>query len=102
MTRIVTICGSMKFQSHIRALAEKLTLENGYIVIQCVYFEENREFSLQELCILRDIHLRKIELSDAIFVVNVGRYIGEFTRREIEFAHSLHKEVLFLESVNED
>jgi hypothetical protein len=38
-----------------------------------------------------------IEISDAIYVVNAGGYIGESTRKEIEHAHSLNKEVLFFE-----
>ena len=36
---------------------------------------------------LDDMHLRKIDLADEIFVINPGGYIGTSTRREIEYAH---------------
>lgn len=39
----------------------------------------------------------KIKLSDAIYVVSVGAYIGKSTKSEIEFAKSLNKEILYLE-----
>ena len=49
---------------------------------------------------LDDMHKRKIDLSDMIYVINVGGYIGESTRSEIEYAKSTGKEVHYLESVN--
>lgn len=49
---------------------------------------------------LDDMHKRKIDLSDMIYVINVGGYIGESTRSEIEYAICTGKEVRYLESVN--
>ena len=46
---------------------------------------------------LDDMHLRKIDLADEIFVVNVGGYIGSSTRREIEYAQNTGKTVKYLE-----
>ena len=46
---------------------------------------------------LDDLHLRKIDLADEILVLNVGGYIGESTRREIEYAKSKMKGIRFLE-----
>ena len=46
-----------------------------------------------------DIHLRKIDMSDEIFVVNVGGYIGSSTKKEIEYAISQNKKVNYLEEV---
>ena len=48
---------------------------------------------------LDDMHLRKIDLADEIFVVNVGGYIGESTRREIAYAEKNGKKVNYLEPV---
>ncbi|HLB37442.1 MAG TPA: hypothetical protein VJL31_12800, partial [Gemmatimonadales bacterium] len=45
------------------------------------------------------LHLRKIDLADQVLVVNVGGYIGDSTRREIAYAHSLGKSVRYLEPV---
>ena len=46
---------------------------------------------------LDDMHLRKIDLADEIFVINVGGYIGESTRREIAYAEKTGKKVRYLE-----
>lgn len=97
MNKIVTICGSMKFQKLMMEVAEKLELEEQYIVIQCVYFDKSRVLTSREMNILNELHYRKIEMSDAVYVVNAGGYIGEATQKEIEYARSLNKDVLFLE-----
>lgn len=48
---------------------------------------------------LDDLHKRKIDLSDGIFVVNPGGYIGESTRGEIAYAVDHGKTVRYLEPV---
>ena len=48
---------------------------------------------------LDDMHLRKIDLADEIFVINVGGYIGESSRREIGYAEKKGKKVNYLEPV---
>ena len=45
---------------------------------------------------LDDMHLRKIDLADEIFVINVDGYIGESTRREIAYAKQTGKPVRYL------
>ncbi len=97
MNKIVTICGSMKFQSQMMEIAERLELENGYIVIQCTYSDKERIFTSHDIQVLSELHYKKIDISDAIYVVNIGGYIGQSTRNEIAYARSLNKEVMFLE-----
>ena len=46
---------------------------------------------------LDDMHKRKIDLADEIFVINVGGYIGESTKSEIEYAKNTGKKVNYLE-----
>jgi len=46
---------------------------------------------------LDDMHKRKIDMADGIYVINVGGYIGESTRSEIEYAKALGKSVDYLE-----
>ncbi len=94
--KIITICGSMRFKKEMIEIATKLELD-GNLVIQCVYFQEEKKLTSSDLDILGKIHYRKIEISDAIYVVNVNGYIGESTKKEIDYAHFLNKEVLFLE-----
>lgn len=96
-TKVVTICGSMKFAKEMMKVSEKLELEDGYVVIQCIYNNSDRNYEKSEIEILDKLHKKKIEISDAIYVVNVGGYIGESTKNEIEFAKSLKKEIYYYE-----
>ena len=43
---------------------------------------------------LENAHFRKIELSDAIYVVDIHGYIGNQVSKEIEFAKSKGKEII--------
>ena len=98
MNKIVTICGSMKFKDKMMEVAKELEIKNKYIVIQCVYTTD--KFSEEEQKILADLHYKKIEISDAIYVVNVNGYIGNSTSKEIEQAKKLGKEIMYLEPIN--
>ena len=61
-------------------------------------FKYMSEEELKAVKIRLDVlHFRKIDLSDEIFVLNVGGYIGESTSREIEYAKSTGKAVWYLE-----
>ena len=97
--RIVTLCGSTRFKEQFIETQKKLTLD-GCIVISVGLFghsgdEEVWKPGTKEM--LDDMHLRKIDLADEIFVINVGGYIGESTRREISYAEKIGKKVNYLE-----
>ncbi|MBO4456262.1 MAG: hypothetical protein J5802_00935 [Butyrivibrio sp.] len=47
---------------------------------------------------LDDMHKRKIDMADSIYVINVGGYIGDSTRSEIEYAKMHNKKILYLEN----
>ena len=47
---------------------------------------------------LDDMHKRKIDMSDSIYVINFGGYIGQSTHSEIEYAKANGKEVRYLEN----
>lgn len=51
---------------------------------------------------LDELHLRKIDLADEVFVLNVGGYIGDSTRREIQYATKIGKPIKFLEPIESD
>ena len=81
------------------AVQKKLTLE-GNIVISVGLFghsgdEEVWSPGMKEM--LDNMHKRKIDMADAIYVINVGGYIGESTRSEIEYALRNGKKVYYLE-----
>lgn len=100
MNKIVTLCGSMRFKKEMLDISEKLELKEKYLVIQCIYSNEDSKLTKEEIDLLGELHYKKIEISDAIFVVNVGGYIGQSTKNEIEYARSLNKEILSLEPLN--
>lgn len=97
--KIVTLCGSTKFKDQFFEVQKKLTLE-GKIVISVRLFghsgdgealnEETKEM-------LDDMHKRKIDLADEIFVINIGGYIGRSTKNEIEYAKSQNKPIKYYE-----
>jgi hypothetical protein len=96
--KVVTLCGSTKFREEFIAEQKRLTLE-GNIVISVGLFGHSgdTEVWLEETKImLDDMHKRKIDLADEIFVINVGGYIGESTRSEIEYALNTGKAVKYL------
>ena len=95
--KVITICGSLKFQKEMMVITEKLSL-NGNCILTPVYpILEKLEKTEEELQKLKKVHLKKIELSDAIYVINKDNYIGESTKLEIEYAKRLGKEIIYLE-----
>lgn len=97
--KVVTLCGSVRFWDKMQEMNEKLVLENGYVVIGLTPRTINKNRTEEELSLLGEIHKSKIDISDAIFVVNVGGYIGESTRKEIEYAKQKGKEIMYLENI---
>lgn len=87
----------MRFQQKMIETAYKLEAEQGWCVIQCVYNYGDGTPPGQELQNFKDAHFKKIDMSDAIFVVNVGGYIGASVSEEIEYAKSRNKEILYSE-----
>lgn len=95
--KVVTLCGSMRFWDKIQEMFERLELENGYVVLGITPNASGRELSEREISLLAELHRAKIDLSDAVFVVNVGGYIGKSVKAEIEYAKENDKEILYLE-----
>ncbi|HKK42708.1 MAG TPA: hypothetical protein VJ963_09885 [Bacteroidales bacterium] len=98
--KIVTLCGSTRFRDEFLAIQKKLTLE-GYIVISVGLFGHSGDDEVwtdntKEM--LDEMHKRKIDLADEIFVINVDGYIGSSTRSEIEYALKTNKRVRYLET----
>ncbi len=93
--KIITLCGSLKFQHEMMILAEKMSLE-GYCIFTPVYpVLKNIGRTEEQLIKLREAHFKRIELSDAILVVNINNYIGDSTNSEIEYAKKIGKEIIY-------
>lgn len=93
--KIITLCGSIKFQKEMMIAAEKLALKGICILTPTYPVIENLEITEKQTSMLKEAHFKRIELSDAIFVVNVNGYIGNSTKLEIEYAKKLGKEILY-------
>lgn len=95
---IITLCGSTKFKDEFMKAQKVLTLK-GNIVISVGLFGHSGDVEVWDgntKQMLDDIHLRKIDMCDEIFVVNPNGYIGVSTHNEILHAKSKGKKVNFL------
>ncbi len=88
-----TICGSMRFAEEMKEIAYQLEVQRGFNALQCVYCDGRP--TEEELKLLEAAHYRKIDLSDGIYVVNIGGYIGESVKKEIEYAEKSGKEIIY-------
>ena len=104
--KVVTLCGSTRFRDVFTEVQKRLTLE-GYIVISVGLFGHAGDSEVWEGMpedtvtktkeMLDDMHKRKIDMADEIYVINVGGYIGSSTFSEIEYARAAGKAVRYLE-----
>ncbi len=96
---VITLCGSTRFKDQFLEAQKRLTLA-GNIVISVGLFGHSGDDEVwtegtKEM--LDDMHKRKIDMADGIYVINVNGYIGSSIRSEIEYARINGKQVLFLE-----
>ena len=99
--KIITICGSRKFKEEMAEVAEIMTLAGNCVLTPNELTRESKDdYTEEEARMIDMMHKEKIRISDAILVVNVGKYIGKSTKSEIEFAEELGKEILYYTDLN--
>lgn len=104
--RIVCLCGSTRFYDEFQRMNYKLTMA-GKIVLSVGHYPhspgqahgESVGCTSEQKEKLDELHKRKIDLADDVYVLNVGGYIGSSTRSEIEYAKEHGKAVFYLEPV---
>lgn len=104
--KVITLCGSTRFKKEFIEVQKKLTLK-GHIVISVGLFGHSGDDEVWEGMyegtltktkeMLDDMHKRKIDMADEIYVINKGGYIGESTRSEIEYAKAHGKIINYYE-----
>ena len=95
--KVITLCGSTKFKEDFERVNRELTLA-GNIVISVGCFGHNGDvFSDEQKIMLDDIHKRKIDMADAIYVINKDGYIGSSTKSEIQYALRTGKQIIYME-----
>ena len=100
--KVITLCGSTKFKNEFLEAQKRLTLE-GNIIISVGLFGhsgDSQDVTDDVKIMLDDMHKRKIDMADEIFVINVDGYIGSSTKSEIEYAKSTGKKVNYLIEVD--
>ena len=106
--KVITLCGSTRFKDEFMEAQKRLTLQGNIVISVGLYghagdqevwdgMDEGTLSKTKEM--LDDMHKRKIDMADAIYVINVGGYIGESTRSEIDYAKKHGKQILYLEAL---
>ena len=102
--RVITLCGSSRFVDIMAVIAWKFERDQHVIVMGLhllpQWYAEDIPDHIAEHqgCAkeMDELHLRKIDISDEIFVVNFGGYIGDSTRKEIKYAEKHGKRITYL------
>ena len=100
--KVITLCGSTKFKDDFIREQKRLSLE-GNIILSVGMFGhsgDNEVWDNDTKEMLDDMHKRKIDMSDEIFVINKDGYIGSSTKSEIEYAIAHGKKVNYMESID--
>jgi len=101
---IITLCGSTKFKDEFLRVQKDLTLKGNIVISVGLFGHADGEYEKiitdEVKIMLDDMHKRKIDMADEIFVINKGGYIGTSTKSEIEYAIETGKKVNYLEPFN--
>lgn len=100
--KIITLCGSTRYKDIFLQKQQELTLD-GWLVFSVGVFahSDNVNITEDQKIELDKIHKEKIRLSSAIYVINKDNYIGDSTKSEIDYARKNHKQIMYLEEVND-
>lgn len=102
MSKIICYCGSLRVAMDAFKKAEYQSVLDGNIALLpcCMFVDIQREYGAESDYKIKadELHKRKIDLCDEVFVLNVNGYIGESTHSEIQYARSIGKPVNYLES----
>ena len=98
--KVITLCGSTRFKEEFLEVQKRLTLEGNIVISVGLFGHSGDDVVWTEGVkdMLDRQHLAKIDLADEIYVINVGGYIGDSTRREIAYAEYKGKSITYLES----
>jgi len=95
---VITLCGSTRFKEDFERVNRELTLAGNIVISVGCFGHAGDAFTEEEKIMLDDIHKRKIDMADAIYVINKNGYIGESTKSEIKYALEHGKQVMLMEN----
>lgn len=96
--KVITLCGSTRFKEDFMRVQKELTLQGNIVISVGCFGHSGDEFTDEQKIMLDDMHKRKIDMADEIFVINKDGYIGSSTKSEIEYAEKLKKPVRYMEN----
>ena len=96
---VITLCGSIRFKDDFIRIQKELTLQENIVISVGLFGHSGDIEVLSEdvKAMLDDMHKRKIDMADEIFVINRNGYIGSSTKSEIDYAKSTGKPVKYME-----
>lgn len=99
--KIVCLCGSTRFMDAFQKANLEETLHGNIVLSVGCNTKSDAAFNFSPCLklMLDQLHKRKIDLADEVLVLNVGGYIGESTRSEIEYAEAHGKPIRYLEPI---
>ena len=96
--KVITLCGSSAFKDDFVRVNGELSLKGNVVITLAIFgHADNIPLTSEQKALLDEIHLRKIDLSDEIYIINKGGKIGSSTRKEIEYARANGKGEKYLE-----
>ena len=103
--KVITLCGSTRFKDEFIQVQRDLTLQGNIVISVGLFGHADGEYqtvlSEEMKVMLDDMHKRKIDMADEIFVINKDNYIGSSTKSEIDYAFLNKKRVRYLEEPSE-
>lgn len=95
--KVITLCGSTRFKDDFMRMQKALTLQGNIVISVGCFGHSGDKITNEQKIMLDDMHKRKIDMADEIYVINHGGYIGESTRSEIDYARKHGKIVHFMQ-----
>ena len=96
---VITLCGSIRFKNEFMKVQEELTLDGNIVFTPNFFNNLKGEINAETKKMLDEMHRQKIDMSNEIYVINCGGYIGESTKSEIEYAKANGKMISYLEDI---
>ena len=96
---VITLCGSIRFKNEFMKVQEELTLDGNIVFTPNFFNNLKGEINAETKKMLDEMHRQKIDISNEIYVINCGGYIGESTKSEIEYAKANGKKISYLEDI---
>ena len=97
--KVITLCGSTRFKEDFERVNKELTLQGNIVISVGCFGHAGDVFTDEQKVMLDDIHKRKIDMADAIYVINKDGYVGMSTQSEIIYAALHNKEIMYMEPI---